>query len=193
MFKEIVFPQEHLAAVVIKYADAQSYLLTVLFIALNLTTSWIFHQFHMAGPTFLPMHVFVLLGGLLFGWRAGLVIGLFTPISSYGISGMPPLPILPQVVIELAAYGLAAGILHEKYHFHPVWALLAAMLTGRLALLLAVSMISLFGTIASPLGPETSPLAVVWSAAKQGWPGIVIQLAAIPLITGLSLRLKDRI
>jgi len=153
---------------------------------LAVAVPWIFHQFHLAGATFLPMHIFVLIAGLLFGWRAGLIVGLFTPLVSYFISGMPALNVLPQVVIEVSAYGLVAGILREKYNLRTIWSLLGALIGGRLILLSAISIIYLIGGQSySPLGPESSPVASFWSTVKQGWPGVVVQLAFIPAVVWL--------
>jgi len=47
---------------------------------------------------------------------------------------------------------------------------------------MSVSIISIFGTVHSPLGTEANSLTAVWVATKQGWPGIIAQLACIPLI-----------
>lgn len=169
----------------LKYTDISSYLFTAGFIALDVAVPWVFHQFHLAGPTFLPMHIFVLVAGLFFGWRAGLAVGLFTPLFSYVMSGMPALVTLPQIMVELSVYGLVAGILREKFNLRVVWSLLGAMITGRLALFLVVLIIHLTGGVYSPLGLEVSPFAVLWSVIQQGWPGIVIQLVSIPLIIKL--------
>ncbi len=124
--------------VVLRYTDIRSYLLTALFVMLSVLVPWAFHQFHLAGPTFLPMHIFVLIAGLLFGWRAGLIVGLFTPLASYAVSGMPALTILPQIIIELSAYGSIAGMLHEKYNLRTIWSLLGAMIGGRIASLITI-------------------------------------------------------
>lgn len=186
MINRIAFSKTPSLPISLRYKDIRSYVLTAAFVMLAVFVPWIFHQFHLAGHTFLPMQIFVLIAGLLFGWRAGLLVGLFTPLVSYSISGMPALNILPQVVIEVSAYGLIAGILREKYHLRTIWALLGAIIGGRIALLLAISIIYLFaGQSYSPLGVEATPLASFWSTVKQGWPGIVIQLAFIPAIVWL--------
>jgi len=179
---------------VLTYIDIRSYVFTVVFVLLAVFTPWVFHQFHLAGPTFLPMHIFVLAAGLLFGWRAGLVVGLFTPLASYAISGMPVLAILPQIVVELSVYGLVTGILRERFNLRVIWSLIGAVIAGRLALLLVVSIIYLGREVYSPLGVGANPLAVLWSVIKLGWPGIVIQLVSIPLIMKLleRLALKNR-
>ena len=174
---------------VLKYTDIRSYVFTVVFVSLAVFTPRVFHQFHLAGPTFLPMHIFVLVAGLLFGWRAGLAVGLFTPLASYAVSGMPVLVISPQIAAELSVYGLVAGILREKFNLQVIWSLIGAMIAGRLALLLIVSIMYLQGEIYSPLGVEASPLAILGSVIKLGWPGILIQLVSISLIMRLLERL----
>ena len=178
---------------ILRYTDIRSYVLTLVFVSLAVSVPWVFHQFHLAGPTFLPMHIFVLIAGLAFGWRAGLIVGLFTPLASYAVSGMPVLRILPQIVVELSAYGLVAGILREKFNLRVAWSLVGAMIGGRLALCLTVLIIYLVaGENYSPLGLEANPFIVVWSVMKQGWPGIVIQLASIPMIIWLVGKFATR-
>jgi len=186
MINRIAISKPRPFPVVLKYTDIRSYVLTFVFVLLSVLVPWVFHQFHLAGPTFLPMHIFVLTGGLIFGWRAGLIIGFLTPLASYTASGMPLPQILPQIVIELSAYGLVAGILREKFNLRATWALLGAMIAGRLALSLGVLMIYLIiGQAYSPLGLEANPFFAVWSVIKQGGPGIVIQMALIPPIIWL--------
>ncbi len=139
--------------------------------------------FHLAGPTFLPMPYLVLMAGLLFGWRVGLITGLFTPLASYTISGMPVVSVLPQIVVELSTYGLIAGLLRDKLNLGVLWSLLGAMVVGRLALLMAGWIASIFsGQSYLPIGVETVPLQALWAVIKQGWPGILIQLVTIPII-----------
>ncbi len=168
---------------VLKHTDIRSYILIALFVLLNVAMPWALHQFHLAGATYLPMHIFVLISGLAFGWQAGLIVGLLTPLASYAVSGLPLLQILPQLVVELSAYGLLAGILRRKLGLRVIWSLLGAMIGGRLSLLLVVLVIYLIsGEIYGPMGIEINPLFSVWSAIKQGWPGITIQLVLVPVI-----------
>ena len=109
------------------------------------------------------------------------MVGFLTPLASYAVSGMPLLPLLPQIVVELSAYGLVTGILRERFNLRVTWSLLGAMIAGRLALFLAVLVIYLIaGEAYSPLGLEANPFPAVWSVIKQGGPGIAIQLALIP-------------
>ena len=143
-------------------------LFSATFSALAIVTPVIAHQFHLAGPTFLPMHLFVFVAALLFGWRVGLTVGVLSPLLSHAITGLPIASLLPLVTAELIVYGVVAGWLKEKMNM-PVWlALLAAMVAGRLALL----------PMAAIVGPMT-PVAYVAQVIRIGWPGIVIQIALI--------------
>ena len=193
MISRIALSKSQPFPVILKYTDIRSYIFTAVFVLLNVTVPWIFHQFHLIGPTFLPMHIFVFVAGLLFGWRVALMVSLLTPLTSYTVSGMPLLPVLPQIIVELSVYGLVAGILRERFNLRVIWSLLGAMIAGRLALLLAVLAIYLIvGKVYSPLGPEANPLLVVWSVIKQGGPGIVIQLALIPGVIWLLGKLTTK-
>lgn len=190
MLSRITFMEGRSFPLVLRYEDVRSYVFTVGLVALGVFAPWTCHQFHLAGPTFLPMQFFVLLAGLMFGWRVGLVVGLLTPLTSYAISGMPVLNVLPQVAVELSSYGVIAGLLREKLNLRVIWSLLGAMVGGRLALLMAIGVVSLVsGESYSALGVESSPLLVVWSVVKQGWTGIIIQLASIPVVVFLAEKL----
>jgi len=158
----------------LKFTDTRLYIFVSVFVALDVAVPWACHLIHpLAGATFLPMFFFTLLASLLFGWRAGLMVGFLTPLISYGLSGMPLLWRLPQIVIENSILGLSAGFLRERFKLNIIWSLLGAMVLGRLALALAILAIH-FG--------EVNPLSWVWQTIQQGWPGIAIQLVCLPLI-----------
>ena len=124
-----------------KLTDVRSYAVIAVFTALSVITPWAFHQFHLAGPTYLPMHFFIFIAALAAGWQAGLIVGVLTPLAAFALSGMPTLTILPQVLVEVSVYGVIAGLLRQKAHLNVLWSLLGAMVGGRLALLATVSII----------------------------------------------------
>lgn len=193
MINRIAISKPQPFPVILKYTGIRSYIFIGVFTLLAVAVPWVFHQFHLAGPTFLPMHIFVFAAGLLFGWRAGLMVGSLSPLASYAVSGMPVLQVLPQIVVELCVYGLVAGILRERFNLRVLWSLLGAMIAGRLALCLAALVIYLIvGEVYSPLGLEANPLLVVWAVIKQGGPGIVIQLALIPGVIWLLGKLTAK-
>jgi len=167
---------------ILYFSDLRLYLYVSVFVALDLSVSWFCHIIHpLAGPTLLPLFFFVLLAGILFGWRAGILIGLLTPLFSYALSGMPLPQILPRIIIEASVYGLAAGILHGRFSFAVFPSLVAAIIAGRLAA---------FMLMALSLGLSHSA-ELTWEAAQSGWPGIFIQVLFLPLIVVLLKRISS--
>lgn len=179
--------------VTMKLTDIRTYGIIIAFVFLSVLTPWAFHQFQLAGATYLPMHFFVFAAALIGGWQAGVLVGLLTPFASYLVSGMPAATVLPQIAVEVTAYGLLAGFLRQKLNLRVGWALIGAMVGGRLALLIAVLMVqAITGHVYSPLGPAATPYAAVWHTIAQSWPGMLAQLALIPTAFWLVGRLQRR-
>lgn len=126
------------------------------------------------GETFLPMHLPIILVGLLAGPYAGAIAGLLGPALSFAITGMPVAAMLPFMMAELCAYGLAAGLLRNA-KLPTVVKVLAVQAAGRAVKVLAI-------LAAGALGSTAVGAASVWNAVLTGIFGIVLQLAFIPLI-----------
>ena len=108
------FAQTKVLPRILSFSEAKFYVFSAFFVSLAVFTPWLAHQFHIAGPKFLPMHFFIIIAGFLFGWRTGLIVGIFSPLISYSITHLPPPALLPEIILELALYGLVIGILREK-------------------------------------------------------------------------------
>lgn len=136
------------------------------------------------GRVFLPMHLPVILVGLLAGPYAGLVTGILAPLVSFAISGMPPLPVLPQMVFELAFYGLVAGLLCN-FKMPSFFKVLISQIAGRLAvvlyLLVGIYLFSKDGSVMS-----------VWGSVVKGLPGLIIQWVSLPLLAFWITHLSDK-
>jgi len=138
-----------------------------------------FHGIPGAGMIFLPMHLPVLLAGLICVLPLGLLTGILTPILSHFIIGMPPAPILPAMVVELAAYGAAGALLIRFVRTKDTYlnihiSLLGAMLIGRVV----------FGLINALILNVGGYSMQIWLTAAfvTALPGIVIQIVLIPII-----------
>lgn len=146
------------------------------FIALGLVLPMIFHSFNMGGKIFLPMHIPVLLGGLILGPLAGLIIGILTPILSSVITGMPPVfPMLPLMIVELGTYGFISGYLRKNKDMSIFQSLIISMIVGRL-------MGGIMAFILGYFGFSEGPVTYLMNAVTNGLPGIIIQLIFIPII-----------
>ncbi len=137
-----------------------------------------FHAVQNAGQIFLPMHIPVLLCGLICGWPYGLVCGCLGPFLSSLLTGMPPAAMLPGMMVECAAYGCVTGammkLVRTKCQLCDLYiSMITAMAVGRVLAGLAKSLV---------FSPGTTPFAWVTTSLVAGIPGIVIQLALIPLV-----------
>ncbi len=153
--------------------------LTGILIALGVVLPLAFHAIPNAGSIFLPMHIPVLFCGLVCGWNYGLLAGIATPLLSNILTGMPPAPFLPSMLVELAVYGLVAGLLirfvRSKSQTANVFiALIGAMLAGRL-------LAGLVNALIINLGKYS---VQIWLSAFfiTALPGIIIQLVLIPVL-----------
>lgn len=154
-------------------------ILAGLCVALGIVLPVAFHSVANAGSIFLPMHIPVLLCGLICGWPYGLACGVLAPLLSSLITGMPPMAFLPSMLCELAVYGFVSGLLMRYVKTGKLLAdlylsLVGAMLLGRLVLGLLNAVLFRAG--------EYSVALWTTSAFVTALPGIVIQLAVIPVL-----------
>lgn len=145
-----------------------------------------FHSIPDAGQIILPMHIPVLLCGLICSWPYGFICGLLGPLLSSLITGMPPAAMLPAMMIECATYGGIAGAMllfvRTKNTYIDIYICqITAMVLGRVVAGLAKAWI---------LAPGTPPFAWITTSLVMGIPGIVIQLAILPTIVYTLMRAK---
>lgn len=111
-------------------------------VALGLIVPQVFHLIPFVGAVpnlggvFLPMHIPVLLCGLICGWQQGAVVGFVLPLLRSALFGAPAFyPMATGMAFELMTYGLVAGLLYGLSKWHCLLALyrslVLAMLAGR--------------------------------------------------------------
>ncbi|NCA66720.1 MAG: ECF transporter S component [Clostridia bacterium] len=166
--------------------------ITAMFIALGVIFPYIFHTAQISGQMFLPMHIPVLLCGIICGPFLGGICAIATvPLCSV-LTGMPPIyPMGTIMIFELVAYAVSAGILFrliKKLKINLIASLyitlIASMLIGR----------GVYGLVAyivyGVIGNGYAFKAFITSAFVTGLPGIAIQLALIPWLYILLKKAK---
>ena len=157
--------------------------LTAVCSALCVIVPMAFHSIPNAGQVFLPMHIPVLLCGMLCGWPYGLACGLIGPALSSLLTGMPLPAVLPGMLVECAVYGCASGLLLRYVRTGNCYAdlyisLIPAMLLGRVLSGIVKGLI---------LTPGLSLAAWASASFVTSLPGIAIQLLLVPiLVLGLE-------
>lgn len=155
----------------LKLQGLSAWFLEIAFIA---TTILLPIAAHMLGwPVFiaLPMFWGVMLSGVVFGWKAGLLVGALSPGLNFLLTGMPIAPLVPIMTVELAIYGALPSLLRDRlFRGNLYLGMAGAMVAGRLFLL--------GGFMAFLGGPQGVP---GWFSG-QFLPGIPVQLLQIVLV-----------
>ena len=126
------------------------------------------------GEMLLPMHLPVMLAGMLGGPVTGLVCGAVSPLMSFALTAMPKMAMLPFMTVELAVYGLCAGLL-RRTNLPALAQVLLVQVAGRAARAL-VLVAAVYG-----FGFTGLPVSVIWTSVTAGLAGILIQWAVLPL------------
>ena len=165
--------------------------LAAMFLAIGLILPFFTGQIQQIGNMPLPMHIPVLLCGLICGWQYGALVGAVLPLFRFVLFGMPPIyPTGIAMAVELCIYGLAIGFIFGMFKKQGLLAvyvsLVVAMILGRVAW--GGSMTVLL----SMQGNSFTFAAFLSGAILNAIPGIILQLLLIPAVmsslhlTGLS-------
>ena len=170
--------------------------LSAMFMAVGLILPFFTGQIPQIGNMMLPMHLPVLLCGLICGWQYGGVVGFVLPLFRSALFATPAPPMCYVMAFELAAYGAAAGFLYARSRWQCVVSLYrclaAAMIAGRVVW--AAARMVLLGVSSVPFTWEIFLSGALITAV----PGIVLQLIVIPAVmvalnrTGLVPFRKER-
>lgn len=172
--------------VFMKMSYVKKLVLTAICAALCVVVPMVFHAVPNGGVIFLPMHIPVLLCGMMCGWQYGLLCGLAGPLLSSLITGMPPAAVLPAMMLECGVYGLSTGLMMRYVRTGKNLADLYISLTVSMVLGRVVSGIAK----ALIFAPGTTLAGWATVSFVTGLPGIVIQLVLIPLLLTALERAK---
>lgn len=148
--------------------------LTSFFLSLAIVLPFVFHQFALAGRIFLPMHIPVFLAGIFVGPLSGVIVGIFSPIISFFLIGMPPAYAVPLMAMELPIYGLSMGFLYQAKKMPLVSSLIISMILGRVGFALGLLVLGQFVNL--PYGFST----FLKVSFITGLPGIAVQIILVP-------------
>jgi hypothetical protein len=143
------------------------------------------------GSVLSPLHLPVLLCGMVCGGGYGLFCGIAGPLLSSVLSGMPGPIALITMVPELMAYGLVTG-LAMKYvrtgrvitdlYFSLIVAMVLGRIVGGIAQLFAIYIIGIGSTFSIAIWINSYFIGTL--------PGILCQLAVVPVLVLTLMKAK---
>lgn len=157
-------------------------------LALGVILPMIIHMSGINGAIFLPMHIPVLISGLIIGSHLGFIVGIISPIINNLLTGMPPVPVLWIMLVELSLYGLVSGYLYRKVKMTLMPSLIVSMIIGRIGGALTVLLLGKgFGLAVKPISLYIKGITLT------SIPGIIIQIILIPMIVNAYEKNKSSI
>ena len=164
-----------------KNLHIKNMVLSAMFLAIGIVLPFFTGQIQAIGNMLLPMHLPVILCGLICGPWYGLAVGFITPLLRSAMFGMPVMfPGAVAMAFERATYGLVIGYLYTHAKWQCVKMLyrcmIAGMLLGRIVWGIVMAIL-LSGSLKG-----FSVYAFISGAFLNAIPGIILQLVLIPVI-----------
>ena len=146
-------------------ADIRTYLLVGAFVAGNIILPRLFHFIPDGGKIFLPIYFFTLIAGYKYGWKAGLMTAILSPVINSLFFGMPALAALPVLLVKSSLLALAAAG--------------AAKYWGKISILIIAGVVMAYQVVG---GVAEWAITGSFQAAMQdftlGFPGMLLQILA---------------
>lgn len=162
-----------------KQVKFQKMTLSAIFLTIGLILPFFTGQIPQIGSMLLPMHIPVLMCGMICGSGYGGLVGLILPIMRYFLFGMPFIfPTGISMAFELAVYGFVVG----KMYCESKWkcwrnlyiSLITAMISGRIVWGIV------FAILCGVSGQKFTMGIFISSAVINAIPGIALQLVFVP-------------
>lgn len=151
----------------------QQLILSALFIALGVAFPILFHMAGL-GKMFLPMFWPMAAASFFLSIPFVCMISILTPLTSFLLTGMPPMPILQLMMVEIAVMTISICTLYQRSALGAAWLVGIGVLLSRLITYFAAGFI----------GPLIGLPDDVYSISRilTGIPGVIAIWVIIPIL-----------
>ena len=137
-------------------------------------------QIPQIGSMLLPMHIPIMLCGLVLGWKYGAIAGFITAVTFPYLRYASAISAAIAMAFELAVYGLVIGLIFSKVKWRCIYTILfslaVSMIAGRIVWGLAMYVLLAIG------GGSFTFAMFLAGAFVNAVPGIVLQFVLIPTV-----------
>lgn len=116
----------------LSYDSGKTYLAASLFVVGNVLLPQLFHFVPQGGVVWLPIYFFTLTGAYKYGWKAGLLTAVASPLVNAWLFGMPAVAVLPAILLKSVLLAGAAGYVAQRFRKVSVPLLAAVVLAYQL-------------------------------------------------------------
>lgn len=147
----------------LSFSEMRTYVLSALFITGNIVLPQLCHLIPNGGLTWLPIYFFTLIAAYRYGFSAGVVTAVCSPIVNNLAFGMPPTAMLPIILVKSTLLALAAASVAARVRRVSIWAIIVAVVTYQAV-----------GTAAEWLMTGSTMAAL--QDLRIGYPGLLVQV-----------------
>lgn len=160
-----------------KIIETKKITMSALFIAIGVILPQFFHICGPnAGKMFLPMFIPIFLAALMLPLSYAVIISVVIPIISFFIMGMPPIPMLYFMIIELIVYATVANLLSNRINIY-----INIVLSLVISRVVYISSI-LFAANSLNMNLMFSSKPAIIAGVITSIPGLILQIVLIPLL-----------
>lgn len=147
----------------LSYSETRTYLFAALFVAGNIVLPQLCHLIPRGGLILLPIYFFTLIAAYKYGWRAGLLTAIASPLANWALFGMPAAAMLPVILLKSGLLAFAAAAMAHRFRT-----------VALLPIVLAVVTYQLLGSLGE--WAITGSLTAALQDLHLGIPGIMLQI-----------------
>lgn len=100
----------------LNYKEVKTYLVASAFVVGNILLPQLCHLIPQGGLIFLPIYFFTLIAAYKYGWKAGLLTAVFSPLVNSALFGMPALAVLPAIMLKSVLLACFAGLAAKRFN-----------------------------------------------------------------------------
>lgn len=144
------------------YNEFRTYLIAIAFIIGNIALPQMIHTIPNGGHIWLPIYFFTLIAAYKYGWKAGLLTAIASPLVNSMAFGMPAAAALPAIMMKSVLLALFAAMVAARFNRASLWMLATVVLTYQTG-----------GTLCE--WAITADLGIAISDFQIGLPGMIVQ------------------
>ena len=147
----------------LSYSQTKTYLIVAAFVVGNIVFPQICHLIPQGGLILLPIYFFTLIAAYKYGWKAGLLTAVLSPVVNYVLFGMPAVTVLSAILTKSIFLAFASSL--AAHYFHKI---------SIPILLLVVLSYQIFGALVE--WAIIGDFFVAIQDFRIGFPGMLIQI-----------------
>ncbi|MCL2324987.1 MAG: ECF transporter S component [Proteobacteria bacterium] len=146
------------------YKNVKTYLAATAFVIGNVVLPQLCHLLPFGGRALLPIYFFTLIAAWRFGWLAGLLTAMLSPVVNALLFGMPTVEMLPVLLVKSGLLAIAAS-----------W---AAQKTQRVSVAALAGVVLFYQMVGSAIAwPILGDFFMAFRDFKIAIPGMLLQVA----------------